>query len=149
MRVAVVSPELRVADVDFNVQAISAALHDAARQGCRLAVFPELSITGYSCGDLFYQSALLERAKEALETSGWAAMEAGCAAVVGLPLEVDGKLYNCAALVADGQVAGIVPKSYLPTTNEFYEERWFTPGALATAQEIQLRRFEEAVPFGA
>ncbi len=148
VRVAVVSPELRVAEVDFNVQAISSALHDAGRQGCRLAVFPELSITGYSCGDLFYQSVLLERAKAALETVAWAAMEARCAAVVGLPLEIDGRLYNCAALVANGQVFGIVPKSYLPTTNQFYEERWFTPGALAVAQEIQLRRFEEAVPFG-
>ncbi|MFZ2359313.1 MAG: NAD(+) synthase [Anaerolineae bacterium] len=148
VRVAVVSPELRVADVDFNVQAIGAALHDAARQGCRLALFPELSITGYSCGDLFYQSALLERAKSALETVAWAAFEARCAAVVGLPLEVDGKLYNCAALVANTQVFGVVPKSYLPTTNQFYEERWFTPGALAAAQEIRLRRYEGAIPFG-
>jgi NAD+ synthase (glutamine-hydrolysing) len=149
VRVAVISPELRVADVDFNVQAIGAALHSAASQGCRLAIFPELSITGYSCGDLFYQSTLLERAKAALETIGRASLETGCAAVVGLPLEVDGKLYNCAALLADWQVVGIVPKTYLPTTNQFYEERWFTPSGLATAQEVRLQRFGEAVPFGA
>lgn len=148
VRVAVVSPELRVADVDFNVRAIVAALQQAASQGCRLAVFPELSITGYSCGDLFYQSALLDRARAALETIGRAALDAGCAAVVGLPLEVDGKLYNCAALVAGWQVRGIVPKSYLPTTNQFYEERWFTPGALATAQQVRLSSIDEPVPFG-
>ncbi len=148
VRVAVVSPELRVADVDFNVQAITTALDAAARQGCRLAVFPELSITGYSCGDLFYQSALLERAKAALEIIAWAALEAGCAAVVGLPLEVDGKLYNCAALAARAEVLGIVPKSYLPTTNQFYEERWFTPGRLAQVQHVRLQRFAEPVPFG-
>ena len=149
LRVAVVSPELRVADVDFNVQAIGAALHDAASQGCRLAIFPELSITGYSCGDLFYQATLLERAKAALETIGGVSLETGCVAVVGLPLEVDGKLYNCAALLADWQVVGIVPKTYLPTTNQFYEERWFTPGTLATTREVRLQRFGEAVPFGA
>jgi NAD+ synthase (glutamine-hydrolysing) len=148
VRVAVVSPELRVADVDFNVQAIITALRAAAGQGCRLAVFPELCVTGYSCGDLFYQRVLLERAKAALEAIGWASLEAGCAAVVGLPLEVDGKLYNCAALLASAQVIGIVPKTYLPTTNQFYEERWFTPGRLATAQEVRLQRFEAPVPFG-
>ncbi len=149
LRVAVVSPELRVADVAFNVQAISAALHDAASQGCQLAVFPELSITGYSCGDLFYQSELLERSKDALEAIVWATLDARCAAVVGLPLAVGGKLYNCAALVAEGKVRGIVPKTYLPTTNQFYEERWFTPSALAAAQEVRLQSYDEAIPFGA
>ena len=148
VRVAVVSPELRVADVDFNVQAITAALLSAARQGCQLALFPELSITGYSCGDLFYQSALLNRAREALEAIRWAAMKADCAAVVGLPLAVDGKLYNCAALVAGWQVVGIVPKTYLPVTNQFYEERWFTSGVLARAQTVRIGSLDEPVPFG-
>jgi NAD+ synthase (glutamine-hydrolysing) len=148
VRVAVVSPELRVADVGFNVQAICAALQSAAGQGCQLALFPELSITGYSCGDLFYQSALLNRAREALEAIRWAAAQADCAAVVGLPLEVDGKLYNCAALIAGWQVVGVVPKTYLPTTNQFYEERWFTSGALAAAQTVRIDSLDEPVPFG-
>jgi NAD+ synthase (glutamine-hydrolysing) len=149
VRVAVVSPELRVADVDFNVEAIRAALQTAAGRGCHLVVFPELCITGYSCGDLFYQSALLDRAKAALDAIGHAASRAGCAAVVGLPLAVDGKLYNCAALLAGWQVAGLVPKTYLPTTNQYYEERWFTSGALAARQAIRLSPFEEPIPFGA
>jgi NAD+ synthase (glutamine-hydrolysing) len=149
VRVAVVSPELRVADVAFNVRAIGAALQKAAGQGCRLAVFPELSITGYSCADLFYQPALLDRARDALDVIGQVVQETGCAAVVGLPWQVDGKLYNCAALLAGGRVAGMVPKTYLPTTNEFYEERWFTPGALARAQEVRLQRSGQAIPFGA
>lgn len=148
VRVAVVSPELRVADVDFNVQAITAAIRQAAGQGCHLAVFPELCITGYSCGDLFYQSALLDAAKAALESIRQASLNTSCAAVVGLPLAVDGKLYNCAALVAGWQVAGIVPKTHLPTTNQFYEERWFTPGALATAQQVAINDFDASVPFG-
>jgi NAD+ synthase (glutamine-hydrolysing) len=148
VRVAVISPELRVADVDFNTQAIIRALQQAAGQGCRLVVFPELCITGYSCADLFYQSILLERAKAALDEIAKAAWQADCAAVVGLPLQVDAKLYNCAALTANGQVLGIAPKTYLPTTNEFYEERWFTPGPLATQRALMLGRYEEPVPFG-
>ena len=148
VRVAVVSPELRVADVDFNAQAIVAAMREAAGQGCQLAVFPELCITGYSCGDLFYQSALLDGAKAALDPIRRAALDTRCAAVVGLPLEVDGKLYNCAALIAGWRVAGIVPKTYLPTTNQFYEERWFASGALATAQRVRVDDFDESAPFG-
>jgi NAD+ synthase (glutamine-hydrolysing) len=148
VRVAAVSPELRVADVAFNVQAIIAALSQAARQGCQVALFPELCLTGYSCGDLFYQSALLERAKAALEPIRWATQNTRCAAVVGLPLEVEGRLYNCAALIAGWQVAGIVPKIHLPSTNQFYEERWFSSGALATAQQVRIDPLDEPVPFG-
>ncbi len=123
VRVAVVSPELRVADVDFNVQAIGAALRRAGQQGCQPALFPELCITGYSCGDLFYQSALLQQAREALEAISLAVQQSDCAAVVGLPLEVDGRLYNCAALLAGWRVIGVVPKTHLPNSNEFYEQR--------------------------
>ncbi len=148
VRVGVISPELRVADVDFNVGAIVAALRAAASQGCRLALFPELCVTGYSCGDLFYQAALLSRAEAALGVLADATLDSGCAAVVGLPLPVDGKLYNCAALLAGGRLHGVVPKTYLPTTNEFYEERWFTPGPLASAQHIHVAGFDQAVPFG-
>ena len=111
------------------------ALARAASQGCRLALFPELSLTGYSCGDLFYQALLLERAGQALRPLAEATARYDIAAVVGLPLEIAGRLYNCAALLAQGRIVGIVPKTYLPTTNEFYEERWFTPGPLATAQD--------------
>lgn len=146
LRVAVASPELRVADVAFNAQAITAAMARAAEGGCRLALFPELSLTGYSCADLFYQALLLDRARQALLSLTKATATHGIAAVVGLPLAVEGKLFNCAALLAQGRVVGIVPKTYLPTTNEFYEERWFTPGPLATATAVELDG--EAVPFG-
>ncbi|MCS6843619.1 MAG: NAD(+) synthase [Caldilineales bacterium] len=148
VRVAVVSPELRVADVDFNVGATVEALEGAAAQGCRLAVFPELGLTGYSCADLFYQSALLEAARAALDDVAMASARVGCAAVVGLPLAVDGRLYNCAALVAKGEVLGIVPKTYLPNTNEFYEERWFTSGRLASTPTVDIGMWHQTVPFG-
>lgn len=147
VRAAVFSPVLRVADVAFNVAEMAAAMRRAGEAGASLALFPELSVTGYSCGDLFYQTLLLERAREALGTLARAAAEAGPAAVVGLPLLQDGRIYNCAAFLNDGAVAGIVPKTYLPNTQEYYEARWFTSARNARfdAVEINGRR----VPFGA
>lgn len=147
LRAAVVSPELVVADVSFNTRCIISALEQAAAAGCRLAVFPELCLTAYSCADLFYQKALLEDAKEALLQVAGAAAQADIAAAVGLPLAIAGKLYNCLALVAGGRIVGVVPKTYLPSTNEFYEERWFTPGPLCPAQSVAIG--EAAAPFGA
>ena len=146
VRAAVISPELRVADVAFNTQAIIAALREAAGQGCRLAVFPELCLTGYSCADLFYQRTLLEAAAAALDEIALEAHMVEIAVVVGLPLAVDGRLFNCAALIADGQVLGFVPKTYLPSTNEFYEERWFTSASLAISETVEINGRE--APFG-
>ena len=138
MRTAVITPELRVADVAFNTQTICVALRKAAEQDCRLALFPELSITGYSCADLFYQSTLLDAARAALDDIALAAQLEEIAVIVGLPLAVDGRLYNCAAFVAGGRVLGIVPKTYLPTTQEFYEERWFTPASRNGAATVEI-----------
>ncbi len=135
-----------MADVDFNVRTIVDALGQAAGRGCRLALFPELSLTGYSCADLFYQSLLLDRARAALIPLAETAAQHDIAAVVGLPLEVGGKLFNCVALLAAGRVIGIVPKTYLPTTNEFYEERWFTGGAWAAVDSVPVG--DQSAPFG-
>lgn len=146
VRAAVVSPELRVADVSFNAEKVGEAMRTAAARGARLALLPELCITAYSCGDLFFQPLLLEQAREALLRLAETAAAADVAAVVGLPLAIDGRLYNCAALLAGGAVQGIVPKSFLPSTGEFYEERWFTPAADCTAQVIRLGGRE--VPVG-
>jgi NAD+ synthase (glutamine-hydrolysing) len=146
VRVAVVSPELRVADVAFNTEKIIEAMNVAAGRGVRLALFPELCITAYSCGDLFFQPLLLENALLALGTLAEATARAGLAAVVGLPLAVEGKLYNVAALLAGGKVNGFIPKSFLPSTGEFYEERWFTPAARCTSQPVLVAGIE--VPFG-
>ena len=145
-RVAVISPELRVADVRFNTEKIIEAMAAAAGAGARLALFPELCITAYSCGDLFFQSLLLRDALAALQALAEAADRAEIAAVVGLPLAVDGKLYNVAAFLAGGRIVGLVPKSFLPSTGEFYEERWFTPAARCRAQPVRIGEVE--VPFG-
>ena len=146
LRVAVVAPALRVADVTYNAHMIIDALEQAAERGCQLAVFPELSITGYSCADLFYQSLLREQACSALESIIQAGGQYQIAAVVGLPVEAGGKLYNCAALVSDHRVLGIVPKTYLPTTNEYYEERWFSSSRERTVESVQLDG--QDIPFG-
>lgn len=146
VRLAVVSPELRVADVAFNTGKIIEAMSAAAGRGVRLALFPELCITAYSCADLFFQPLLVEQALDGLGSIAEAAAEAGIAVVVGLPLAVDGRLYNVASLVAEGKVQGFVPKSFLPSTGEFYEERWFTPGARCTARSVRFGGTE--VPLG-
>lgn len=146
VRVAVVSPELRVADVAFNGAAIAAALRTVSGAGAALALFPELGITGYTCADLFYQSLLLERAREELGRLAALTAEIPIAAVVGLPLLVDAKLYNCAALLAHGEIVGIVPKTYLPNRQEYYEERWFTSSRHARVGELEVNG--QSVPFG-
>ncbi|MDI7277601.1 MAG: NAD(+) synthase, partial [Anaerolineae bacterium] len=147
LRAAAVSPELRIGDVRLNARLIIEALAQAAGRGCRLAVFPELSITGYSCADLFYQDLLLAAARSALSEIAQATGRLGIAAVVGLPLEAEGRLYNCAAFLSGGQVLGLVPKTYLPTANQYYEERWFTPGERASLEAVELAGAD--VPFGA
>ncbi len=146
VRTAAVSPALRVADVAWNTQVIVEALAQARQQRIALMVFPELCLTGYSAADLFYQSLLLDSAAEALME-----IEAQCGnhdvcAVVGLPIADGGRIYNCAAFLSPVGLLGIVPKSFLPNTNEFYEERWFTSGAGRTGGSVRVGN--RTVPFG-
>ena len=143
-RVAVAAPELRVADVDFNVAQIKTAMGIAAQQGASIILFPELSLTAYTCADLFAQSLLIKKAREALQGLAAETAHIGIHAIVGLPVAHDGRLYNCAALVGGGAVLGLVPKIFLPTNGEFYEERWFTSGDKFTATETDMGY---AVPF--
>ncbi|MBO0790592.1 MAG: NAD(+) synthase, partial [Ktedonobacteraceae bacterium] len=146
LRVAVVVPELRVAHIRYNTEMIVDALGQAAARGCRLALFPELCITGYSCADLLYQPLLQQQASEALQPIAQAAGDLQIAAVIGLPMEVGGKLYNCAAFVSEYSVLGIVPKTYLAGTNEYYEERWFSSSRDCPFAAVQLAG--KTVPFG-
>jgi NAD+ synthase (glutamine-hydrolysing) len=147
VRVAAVTPEVRVADVAYNTQAILASLEEAAAQGCTLALFPELAVTGYTCADLFYQSLLRDQARAALRPLAQATGRLGIGAVIGLPLEVGGKLYNCAAFLAEGAVVGVVPKTYLPATQEYYEERWFSSSRDCPVDVVDLDG--QTIPFGA
>ena len=127
IKVAAVTPEICVADVDGNVNRIKENMSLADSENVKLMVFPELCITGYSCGDLFYQRTLLEKAMSGLKSIANESAKYDAVFVVGLPLSHGGKLYNVAAVVSHGEVLGLVPKTYLPNYNEFYEARRFTP----------------------
>ena len=145
-RVAVATPLVRVADPGYNGAQTLELMRRAAREKVALAVFPELGLSAYSCEDLFHQRALIEGAESALVSLLKKTKRLPLAALVGLPVVVDGLLYNCAALIAGGRLAGVVPKTYLPNYREFYEARQFTPGDAARATEITLAG--QRAPFG-
>jgi NAD+ synthase (glutamine-hydrolysing) len=145
-RVAVATPALRVGDPRFNVESTLALARQAAREKAVLAVFPELGLSAYSCEDLFHQQALIDAAEASLRELLARSRGLPLAFVVGLPVSVDGLLYNCAALACQGRLVGIVPKTYLPNYREFYEARQFTPGDSATRTQIDLAG--QRAPFG-
>ncbi|WP_202214127.1 NAD(+) synthase [Methylacidimicrobium sp. AP8] len=146
VRLAVGIPVVRIADPAANAERTIELLKEAAARRVALAAFPELGLCGYSCEDLFAQSALLRAAREALLRVREASAGLPVVAVVGLPLELDGALYNCAAVVHRGRILGVVPKTYLPNYREFYELRQFASGECAHEREILLGG--ETVPFG-
>ena len=146
VRLAVAVPEVRVADPAFNGDRTIELMHQADARRCALVVFPELGLSAYSCEDLFHQQALLDGALAALESVRAASEDLMPVTVVGLPLRVQGLLYNCAAMVHRGRILGIVPKTYLPGYREFYEVRHFTPGDHASAKRVTLGGRE--VAFG-
>ncbi len=126
IKVAAATPEIKVADCNNNAKQIVSLAKELAGKGVRLAVFPELCITGYTCQDLFFQTTLLDGAKNALITILKELSKLDMITVVGLPMQFESKLYNCAAVTYHGEVLGYVPKQYLPNYNEFYEMRHFT-----------------------
>ena len=145
LKAAALSPALRVADCAYNAGQIVSALNDCAGRGVKLAVLPELCLTGYTCGDLFFQQALQQAALEGLEEIRRASEALDLVALVGLPLLTGGKLYNCAAVLCRGRLLGMVPKTCLPNYGEFYEKRHFTPGS-RTVRTVTVCGQE--VPFG-
>ena len=145
LKAAAFSPALRVADCTYNAQQILADVQAAAARGVKLAVFPEFCLTGYTCGDLFLQHTLQTGALDALQTVLDGTRTLDTVVLVGLPLLVHGKLYNCAAVLCRGQLLGLVPKTYLPNYGEFYEKRQFTPGST----EVEtITVCGQQVPFG-
>ena len=133
VKAAAVTPKIKVADTKYNAELILDMMKESARQGAKIVVFPELCLTGYTCQDLFLQERLLQGAKDALMKLVKESASLDAIFFVGLPFEILGKLYNVAAVFSNGEVLGLVPKSYLPNYNEFYEARHFVSGAeLAT-----------------
>lgn len=146
-RVAVGVPRCRVADPVFNAQQTVELLRQAAQQGVCLIAFPELGLSAYSCDDLFHQRALLDACLCGLATVLAESEKHNLVAVVGLPLRVDHRLFNCAAVIQRGRILGVVPKSYLPNYGEFYEARQFNAAAEALSTQITL--LDQTAPFGA
>ena len=125
--VACGTPKLRLADCHYNAEQTFSMMRAAEKAGVKVLVLPELGLTGYTCGDLFYQTALIRGAEEALATVLEATRPLEVVTAVGLPVEKDNKLYNCAAIIQRGKILGVVPKTNLPNYGEFYEKRQFAP----------------------
>lgn len=145
IKVAAVTPRIKVADPEYNAQVVCEKLQEACEYGAKIIVFPELCLTGYTCGDLFLQGLLLEKAKNALFTVAEATKGRDAIVMVGLPMERDGRLYNVAAVVQNGMVLGLVPKANIPAYAEFYEGRHFTEG---NSQAVSFYLNGEEIPFG-
>jgi NAD+ synthase (glutamine-hydrolysing) len=147
VRVAVGVPHVHVADPRANVEATLALARQASQRRAILAVFPELGLSCYSADDLFHQQAILVAVQDALARLVEASTDLACALVVGAPLVAEGRLFNCAVVVHQGKVVGVVPKSCLPAYREFYEKRQFAAARDALANEITL--LGQRVPFDA
>ncbi|MDR0866670.1 MAG: NAD(+) synthase [Candidatus Symbiothrix sp.] len=148
LKVAAAIPEVRVADCEFNIQQIENLISEADQQGVKVICFPELSVTAYTCGDLFLQQTLVREAEKALtwlleETNG---LE--ICFIVGAPMELNSKLYNCAFVCYNGYIIGIVPKIYLPNYSEFYEKRWFESYPSEEVLEVSYGDQIQSIPFG-
>lgn len=146
LRVAVASPALRIADPTYNCEIIAGLAVEAAGKGGRILICPELSLTGYSCADLFLQPTLLHGATAALVRLVDLSRQWPLTLIVGAPLLQGGRLFNCAVVIAGGAVIGVVPKRHLPNSQEFYERRWFSGAEQATGTTITVAGGE--VPFG-
>jgi len=146
IKVAAAIPELRVADCSFNANRIAQLALDANNQNIEVLAFPELSITGYTCADLFFQHQLLADACKALDELLFQTFQTAVVIIVGMPLQTDNKLYNTAVVLQSGKILGVVPKTHLPNNNEFYEKRWFSPATANKAKTISI--YGQEVPFG-
>ena len=147
LKVAAAIPTVRVADPAWNGDRIVSLVERTAGRGVEVVVFPELSVTGYTCGDLFLQPTLLGAAEAALGDVLRRTADLNTAWIAGLPVAVDDALYNCAVVAAAGEILGVVPKSKIPSYGEFYESRWFASGEGRPTTEIDL--CGQRVPFGA
>ena len=145
LKVCAVSPRVTVAGVQSNLNAALQEIEKANKNKVQILVFPELFLSGYTCGDLFLQTALQDACKSALTAVCRATENSALVVVIGLPLKFGASLYNCAAVVQNGMVIAVIPKTYIPNYNEYYEKRWFASGDGVNGT-IKLNGQE--VPFG-
>ncbi|MFR5170943.1 MAG: NAD(+) synthase [Clostridium paraputrificum] len=147
IKVASACPVTRVSDVEFNIKNILTCINDAVSNNAKMIVFPELSITSYSCGDLFLQDTLLNNSLKGIENLLSSTKDLDILIAVGAPFLHKTTLYNCAFVLFKGKVLGIVPKSFIPNYSEFYEKRWFSEGVGVRDKVVSLP-FQEDIPFG-
>lgn len=145
IKVAAVTPKIKMADTAYNTEIIIAKMKEAMEKKAKIIVFPELCITGYTCNDLFFQEHLLRGARESLLSVMEATKDSDALVFVGFPLEYDGKLYNVAAVLQEGELLALIPKTNIPNYAEFYEARYFMPGP-STVTDINF--CGHTVPFG-
>ena len=145
VKVAAITPKIKVADAEYNAEQVKHSIKEASSKGAKILVFPELVLSGYTCSDLFNQRILLDKCSEQLAKIADYSKDYDALIFVGLPFEKDGKLYNAAAVLHQGTILAIIPKTYLPNYGEFYEARHFTPGK-ANVETIVFDGME--VPFG-
>ncbi len=138
VKVAAAIPSLKIADCKFNALQICNLIKEAANKEVEVMVFPELCITGYSCGDLFGQTTLLDASIEALKFLLEQTADLDTISILGMPLEYNSTLLNCAVVICKGKIAGIVPKTYIPNYKEFYEQRWFASSTTHITDTILL-----------
>ena len=146
VKVSAASPRVWLAQPLRNAQSAKKAFKKAEADGVQILVFPELFLTGYTCGDLFSQQQLLDSTESALSRLLAETENCGVVGVIGLPVRAEGRLYNCAAVIRNGCILGVVPKMYLPNVREYYEKRWFSQGHMAQTERIAL--CGSRVPFG-
>ncbi len=146
VRVATAVPKLKVGHPIYNSQETVALIPEAAKVGAKVLVFPELGLTGYTCADLFLQKTLRQGAVDGLALVKEASRNFAGIIFVGMPIQVDNKLFNCAVALNRGKILGIVPKTSLPNYKEFYEKRWFAPSTALISTEVEL--LGEVVPIG-
>lgn len=145
-RAAAATLKLKVADPDYNKEEIKKAIDAAVAHKARLLVTPELSVTGYTCADLFFSSALISSAQKALGELADYTKGKNICVIVGMPVRFYNSLYNCAVVLCGGQIKGVVPKTHIANYNEFYEKRWFASGSqFASCQKISLCGFETKI----
>ncbi|HST92285.1 MAG TPA: nitrilase-related carbon-nitrogen hydrolase, partial [Brevundimonas sp.] len=148
VRVAAATPVVHTADPAANGDEHEALIRQAAEQGVDLMVFPELSISAYAIDDLVMQGALLDEVERQIARLAPLTAETGVITVVGAPLRRDDRLYNCAVVLGNGRVLGVVPKTYLPNYREYYEKRWYSAGGDISSRDGDLTVAGEEAPFG-
>lgn len=147
IKVSAACPQIRVSDIDYNLVNIKQCIDKALEENAKLIVFPELSITAYTCGDLFLQDKMIKESKAALRILCEYSLNKDILIAVGAPLLFNNCLFNCAFIIFDGRILGIVPKSYIPNYSEFYEKRWFSEGLGIVNKEVDFD-FQSRIPFG-